>query len=369
MRPKPTIHSFDVVQRATQDDWCKAKLEFFKLIASEFEPFLRRFQSDKPMVPFLHSFLLCLSHDCLQRFVTESALDKCSSKFSKMKKLDLGDESNLKQAVHTDIRFGAKRTIPQNPHPKKKLEFYSDCRKFLIGVTEKLFERSPLNYRAVIGASSLSPMTMLEKADSVCIKRFEILLDELLTKEQISVSDADSAKLEYSHFVKDVSIQRNLKKFDIDTHRLDSLFFNLMTSDSKYSKLWTVTRKVLVLFHGQAAVESVFSINKDMLVENLKENSLIAQRVVHNAIKFYGGVLKVPLSSKLLRSVKSASFRRKCVISKQREQVEAENTAKKRKNELDQQLKVIEREKHRLMEEKKELDERAQAIKRLKCDI
>ena len=47
-------------------------------------------------------------------------------------------------------------------------------------------------------------MTMLEKANTVCIKRFEIFLDELLTKEKISVSEADSAKLEYSHFLKDV---------------------------------------------------------------------------------------------------------------------------------------------------------------------
>lgn len=51
------------------------------------------------MVPFLHNLLLCLSHDCLQRFVTESTLDRCSSKFSNIKKPDLRDESNLKQAV------------------------------------------------------------------------------------------------------------------------------------------------------------------------------------------------------------------------------------------------------------------------------
>lgn len=150
-------------------------------------------------------------------------------------------------------------------------------------------------------------MTMLEKANTLHQKvrntRWLVLLDEILTKEQISFSEADTAKLKYSHFLKDMSIQRKLKKFDIDTHHLDSFFFDMITSDSMYSKLWTVSRKVLVLFHAQAAVKIVFSINKNIFVENLKENCIIAQRVIHNAIKFYGGVLKVPISSKLLQAV------------------------------------------------------------------
>lgn len=36
--------------------------------------------------------------------------------------------------------------------------------------------------------------------------------------------------------------------------------------------------KVLDLFHGQVAVESGISINKNMLIENLKDNIFIAQR-------------------------------------------------------------------------------------------
>lgn len=50
----------------------------------------------------------------------------------------------------------------------------------------------------------------------------------------------------------------------------------------------------MVNFHGQAAVESGCSVNEDMLVEKLLEDS-IAQRVVYNAINFYGGVLNVPI--------------------------------------------------------------------------
>ena len=37
-----------------------------------------------------------------------------------------------------------------------------------------------------------------------------------------------------------------------------------------------------MLFHGQAAVETGFSVNKDYLVENLQEESLIALRFVYD---------------------------------------------------------------------------------------
>jgi len=41
---------------------------------------------------------------------------------------------------------------------------------------------------------------------------------------------------------------------------------------------------MLSLFHGNAAVERSFSINKECLVENLLEDSLVAQRVVYDAV-------------------------------------------------------------------------------------
>jgi len=40
---------------------------------------------------------------------------------------------------------------------------------------------------------------------------------------------------------------------------------------------------ILVLSHGNAAVESGFSVNGDMLVENLHEASLVAQRIVYDS--------------------------------------------------------------------------------------
>ena len=40
-----------------------------------------------------------------------------------------------------------------------------------------------------------------------------------------------------------------------------------------------------MLSHGQSAVERGFSINKELLVDNLQEKSLVSQRMVYDHIK------------------------------------------------------------------------------------
>jgi hypothetical protein len=57
-----------------------------------------------------------------------------------------------------------------------------------------------------------------------------------------------------------------------------------------------VIRLILTLSHGNATVESGFSINKAVLVENMLEELVIAQRVVYDAIQAAGSVLQVNIA-------------------------------------------------------------------------
>ena len=59
----------------------------------------------------------------------------------------------------------------------------------------------------------------------------------------------------------------------------------------------------MCLPHGQATVERGFSVNANVIVENLQEESIVAQRIVHDRI-CEAGVLEVPLSKELLTSVR-----------------------------------------------------------------
>ena len=52
----------------------------------------------------------------------------------------------------------------------------------------------------------------------------------------------------------------------------------------------------MILSHGNARVESGCSINKSLLQENTKNESLVAQRTVFNVIQHDDGYLKVSIS-------------------------------------------------------------------------
>ena len=60
---------------------------------------------------------------------------------------------------------------------------------------------------------------------------------------------------------------------------------------------------VLILSHGNAAVESGFSVNKELLVENMEEDTIVAQRIVFDAIRVSGMyVTKIDISNKMIVS-------------------------------------------------------------------
>lgn len=104
-----------------------------------------------------------------------------------------------------------------------------------------------------------------------------------------------------------------------------------------YSKAWNVVKMLLVLSHGQASVERGFLINKELIVENQKEASLVAQVVGH--IRTVGGVTNVQITKELLISVSGARQKYHSYLDDQRRAREQEKRGEKRKalaDELDE---------------------------------
>ena len=59
--------------------------------------------------------------------------------------------------------------------------------------------------------------------------------------------------------------------------RLDVLLYDSMVHVSEWADLWDLTRKLLLLSHGQASVERGFSVNKEISVENMTQLTFTAQ--------------------------------------------------------------------------------------------
>ncbi|KAG8175678.1 hypothetical protein JTE90_010153 [Oedothorax gibbosus] len=67
--------SYDTVVHNLNDAFLGPKLEFFKGLANDVEPFLKRYQSDEPLAPFLYSDLTSLLKIQLERFLKPEVLE------------------------------------------------------------------------------------------------------------------------------------------------------------------------------------------------------------------------------------------------------------------------------------------------------
>ena len=66
---------------------------------------------------------------------------------------------------------------------------------------------------------------------------------------------------------------------------------------------------ILLLSHGNAEVERGFSVNKNLLQENICGKSLIARRLFHQAIRKERCILNIKIEHKMMIAVKLASQR------------------------------------------------------------
>ena len=114
-------------------------------------------------------------------------------------------------------------------------------------------------------------------------------------------------------------------------HISEYQFWNNM-KNAKYAKLWEVFLIIFTLCHGQAAVERGFSINNELMVENMKEESLIASRFVYDTVKSSAvHFSEIRLNRRLKRNVRVVRMRYQLHLQDQRKlTVESEKDRKRK---------------------------------------
>ena len=96
---------------------------------------------------------------------------------------------------------------------------------------------------------------------------------------------------------------------------------------SNYKKpchdLQDIIKICLTLSHGNACVESGFSINKEILDVNMKEISLVVQRSVYEKVVKQDDIFKVDINKKLMEHVKR-SHRYSPIVTDERKKAQTE---------------------------------------------
>ena len=307
-----------------------------------FQGFLQKFQTNKPMVPFLESALVDLLHTLMKMVVKSEVLDEANSSL-KLAKLDLSNSENLLLCELMKLPTATKSLLRSAglSNEKRRL-FWKNCKEVVVVLIKKIQDRCPLKYAVARCAASLSPLNMV---NDKCVNYFDRLVDKLYNLKWITAKDADEAK-EYFKFITAVQNERmdTFLAFDENKVRLDSFFCDFMHGNNKFRKCWDVVKLVFTLSHGQAPVERGFSVNKELQVENLQQLSLVSQRIVSNYLTDFGkSITKVPLTNAFLKSCQLAHSRYATALEMNKNEAHAQEKDRKRKLKIEEIAEVKEK--------------------------
>ncbi|GBN49355.1 hypothetical protein AVEN_57100-1 [Araneus ventricosus] len=340
----PTSKSYVTIKEHISDPLLPAKLAFFQSIANEFESFLTEYQTDVPLIPFLFEDLTNLVSRLLKRFVLRDAL-----KEGNILNVDFENVASFLPSKKIDVGISASYHIKKAKASEGQLNtFFKDARKFLIGCVRKLLERSPLIYILTRSVSCFNPMVTL--SETLFDQRLTKLLLILCENNWMAPISADKAKNQLKEVCAESKNVSKLKMYK-RTERVDKFWFNLLSTYPKpCNDAISLLKMIMILSHGNSNVERGFSINKECLWENMKEQTLIARRIVYDSIQANGGINNFEVSKQLILSVRNSRGNYEEYKEKKRKEEKELRENFKRKREAENQLKELKAKKLKILE-------------------
>ncbi|XP_074652758.1 uncharacterized protein LOC141907086 [Tubulanus polymorphus] len=335
---KPTCKAYVEVKNAASDDVVIPRFYAFLSIAKILRPFLVDFQIDRPLMPFMAPQFFIILRSLMKRFI-KGDLMKDADNLSKLLAIDFESSNNYR--IHTDIDVGhiAEKKLKEllalkQISERMAMDFRMRVRSFLVAVVVKIKAKSPVRYTVVQNMKCLDPVYLASHPD-ICKSKFKRILSSLNHCRIVPDKDCDDLRNEFEDFV-DMKVAQHKSvfvDFDWKKDRLDCLYYDYMGTDD-FSNLWPVVKNLLMLSHGQAAVERGFSVNRQIEEDNLSELSYRALRFICDCVKSVGGVRNVEINTELISYCGSAHSRYKAYIDKNRKQNEDSARAQKRKLEV-----------------------------------
>ena len=331
-RQRPKSKCYQTLVEHHLDKCIPIKLQFFQDIAAQLKGFLQKFQTNKPMVPFLESALVDLLHTMMKMVAKPDVLDEANSSL-KLAKLDLSNSENLLLCELMNLPTATKSRLRSAGLSNEKRRLFLENCKEVVVLIKKIQDRCPLKYAVARCAASLFSLNMVNDKEK-CVNYFNRLVDKLCNLKWITAKDADEVKKEYFKFI--AAVQNEHKDafltFDENKVHLDSFLCDFVHGNTKFRKCWDVVKLLFTLSHRQAAVERGFSVNKELLVENLQQLSLVSQRIVSNYLTDFGkSIIKVPLTNTFLKSCQLAHSRYTTALEMTKNEAHTQEKDRKRK--------------------------------------
>ncbi|KAE8742847.1 hypothetical protein FOCC_FOCC005271, partial [Frankliniella occidentalis] len=286
--------SYSCVKKSLKDKLLGPKLAFFSYVARLVEPFLTAYQTNNPMAPFLHTDLTAVMKDLLSIFLKE------------------------------------------------------DCITIVKRMVEKILEKSPLAYKLCKAITFCDP-ELIVKSEAAALKRLRDCLTVVQERHWFTSLECDTIESEFKALIRKASVLNGMREYDRDRTRLDHHWKTIWTLHKSSKLLIKLLQMVLSLSHGNAFPERGFSINKEVIVENQLDNSLVALRQVYDAVNSAGGIDNIEIDSKMISRVRHARAEYQ-ESQKERQKEEKEKTQKRMdQNRIWEDIKELKAKKMKLM--------------------
>ena len=162
-----------------------AKFNFFSFLAGRLLPYPTRYQSQKPMIPFLRDDIQQLVKELLSLTITSEVIDNYKEDYKALLKIDLRDVRNHIKKKNMHVGFGTLDKL-QSLLPKGLIshaainKFRIEARELIVTLLEKMFRKNHLLLNIVKYMSVFDPKVLLNRAPIVCKSLFGKLVCALL---------------------------------------------------------------------------------------------------------------------------------------------------------------------------------------------
>ena len=182
---QPQGKSFTILKDSFNDPLMKAKLKFLEFISNRLKKFLRGYQTDEPMVPFLCNSLKEILTSLLQMFILNDTIKKADTTL-KLMKIDKNCANLHKSYDLIHIGTAAKLHVANYKKSTDFKEstlrrFYKDVCMLLAPLTSHFMEKSPLKHLIVCSLSCLNPIVLADtNKHEVSKKQFGKVMEKLV---------------------------------------------------------------------------------------------------------------------------------------------------------------------------------------------
>ena len=236
---RPSSRSYENLKVTVNNPFTVAKLQFFSFFACVLQPFLKSYETDDPMIPFLYKYIFSLLQQIITVVVKHDLLINCKD-FGGLMKLDLDKKNRFMELERYEYwvfnliyNYQAQRQTRWTT-----IKFHLFTMVFFNSFQILQIEKSPMSYNLVRIQWSLILTSCLSKM-------WEFYNQSLKKLKLFQPQICDSVMQEFLEFV---GLNMKLHSDVIESFKrcktnLDILFFSY-TDIVKYKELSSLARAV-----------------------------------------------------------------------------------------------------------------------------